>query len=119
MKSQGQSVQIHDKSVRKSRPTPPRLFRLRNGIFVRSLRQLLVRGGNRKTADADARRRLPVPGVFAQNRERSDAHNAVVKRHRVVGRATALNIVIAGLDPAIHPFQKMDTRVKPAYDGRF
>src|SRR6202521_4322817 len=25
-------------------------------------------------------------------------------------------IVIAGLDPAIHLFKKMDTRVKPAYD---
>jgi hypothetical protein len=28
--------------------------------------------------------------------------------------------VMAGLDPAIHPlqkFSKMDTRVKPAYDG--
>jgi hypothetical protein len=25
--------------------------------------------------------------------------------------------VIAGLDPAIHPSKKMDTRVKPAYDG--
>jgi len=25
--------------------------------------------------------------------------------------------VIAGLDPAIHPLRKMDTRVKPAYDG--
>jgi hypothetical protein len=25
--------------------------------------------------------------------------------------------VIAGLDPAIHPSKKMDTRVKPAYDA--
>jgi hypothetical protein len=25
-------------------------------------------------------------------------------------------LVIAGLDPAIHLFKKMDTRVKPAYD---
>jgi len=25
-------------------------------------------------------------------------------------------IVMAGLDPAIHPSKKMDTRVKPAYD---
>jgi hypothetical protein len=24
--------------------------------------------------------------------------------------------VIAGLDPAIHPFRKMDARVKPAHD---
>ena len=34
-----------------------------------------------------------------------------------------LPLVIAGLDPAIHPEQgrfakRMDTRVKPAYDGR-
>jgi hypothetical protein len=27
------------------------------------------------------------------------------------------HFVIAGLDPAIHPFQKMDARVKPAHDG--
>jgi hypothetical protein len=28
------------------------------------------------------------------------------------------SIVIAGLDPAIHPFRKkMDARVKPAHDG--
>jgi hypothetical protein len=27
-------------------------------------------------------------------------------------------LVIAGLDPAIHPFrEKMDARVKPAHDG--
>jgi hypothetical protein len=29
-----------------------------------------------------------------------------------------LNVVIAGLDPAIHPFRKkMDARVEPAHDG--
>jgi len=27
-----------------------------------------------------------------------------------------LKVVIAGLDPAIHPLRMMDTRVKPAYD---
>jgi hypothetical protein len=30
--------------------------------------------------------------------------------------AREFQIVIAGLDPAIHLFKKMDTRVKPAYD---
>jgi hypothetical protein len=30
-----------------------------------------------------------------------------------------LTVVIAGLDPAIHPFRKkMDARVKPGHDGR-
>jgi phosphomannomutase len=28
-----------------------------------------------------------------------------------------LKVVIAGLDPAIHPLRMMDTRVKPAYDA--
>jgi hypothetical protein len=27
-----------------------------------------------------------------------------------------IHLVIAGLDPAIHPFEKMDARVKPAHD---
>jgi hypothetical protein len=35
-------------------------------------------------------------------------------------RADLPNVVIAGLDPAIHPFEKeslmMDARVKPAHD---
>ena len=40
----------------------------------------------------------------------------------VCARATAVpgveSIVIAGLDPAIHPFRKkMDARVKPAHDS--
>jgi hypothetical protein len=67
MKLQERSVQIHDKSDRKYCLAPPRLFRLWNRVLVRAIRQLLVRGGNRKTADASRGRRLPVPGVFAQD----------------------------------------------------
>jgi len=29
-----------------------------------------------------------------------------------------MTIVIAGLDPAIHRFQKMDARDKPGHDGK-
>jgi hypothetical protein len=60
---------VHDKSVRNVRPgvAPPRLFRLRNGIHLRPLGTVLVRGGNRAAADADGWRGLPVPGVFAED----------------------------------------------------
>src|ERR1700744_3273635 len=83
MKSQGRSVQIHDKLVRKSRPTPPRLFCLRNRVFLRPFRQLLVRGRNRETADADRRRRLPVPGLSAEDGEcRATVIASVAKQSR-------------------------------------
>jgi hypothetical protein len=33
--------------------------------------------------------------------------------------ALAVHLVIAGLDPAIHPAKKMDARVKPAHDNPY
>src|SRR5262245_32239076 len=53
-----------------------------------------------------------------------------LRRARAMGRAVmqmraAIAVVIAGLDPAIHPLRKkflrrtMDPRVKPTGDGRF
>src|SRR5205814_7586037 len=56
----------HDKSVRKSGFAPPRLPALRNRIHLQPGRAMLVRGRVLSTADADRRRRLPVPGMFAQ-----------------------------------------------------
>jgi hypothetical protein len=37
-----------------------------NGIFLRAVRAVLVRGGNRGVADAGRRAGLPVPGLPAQ-----------------------------------------------------
>jgi hypothetical protein len=66
---------IHDKSVRKLRPdlAPPRLRRLRHGIFLRPVRTVLVRRGNAAAADAGRRRGLPVPRVFEEDGGRSIA----------------------------------------------
>jgi hypothetical protein len=58
---------IHDNPVRKSVRAPSRLSRLRHGIQLRPFGIVLVRGGNRQTADAGRQRRLPVPGLLAEN----------------------------------------------------
>jgi hypothetical protein len=59
---------VHDKSIRKSAAlAPPRLLRLRNGIYLRPVGTVLVRRGNRAAADANRPRRLPVPGLFAED----------------------------------------------------
>jgi hypothetical protein len=59
----------HDRSAakRKSWIAPPRLLRLRHGIFLRPVRIMLVRRGNRSPADAGRWRGLPVPGLFAED----------------------------------------------------
>jgi hypothetical protein len=61
---------VHDKSVRKSSCIlpPSRLFGMRNGIHLQPGGAMLVRRGNRPAADAIGRRRLPVPGLLAQER---------------------------------------------------
>jgi hypothetical protein len=41
---------------------------MRNGIHLRSIWQLLVRRGGRAKANADRRRRLPVPRLPAKGR---------------------------------------------------
>jgi hypothetical protein len=57
---------IHDKSDRNIELAPPRLLRLRNGIFLQSRGRLLVRGRSISLADAYRRERLPVPGLLAE-----------------------------------------------------
>jgi hypothetical protein len=59
---------VHDKFARESRPdlAPPRLRRLRHGIFVQPVGAVLVQRRNRTPADAGRRQRLPVPGLFAE-----------------------------------------------------
>jgi hypothetical protein len=69
---------LHGKSVRNSGPdlAPPRLRRLRGGIFLQPVRTVLVRRGNRAAADAGRRRGLPVPGVF----EEDGGENTIILR---------------------------------------
>jgi hypothetical protein len=79
MKTRRKFGSIHDKSVRKAGLAPPRLFRVRNGIYLQPGGAVLVRRGNRPAADAIRRRRLPVPGVFAEE------GGAIAGRHSAVG----------------------------------
>jgi hypothetical protein len=81
MKTRRRFGSIHDKSVRKSASAPPRLFTLRDAIHLRPDRFVLVRGGNRKAADAGRRRGLPVPGLLAED---DDAN--LGQRGRLKGR---------------------------------
>src|SRR5690242_6158375 len=57
---------LHDASDRTTDRPQPRLFRMWNGIQLRPLGGLLVRRGDGAAADADPRRRLPVPGLPAK-----------------------------------------------------
>src|SRR4051812_40561107 len=66
IRTKSQSDPIDDRPVANPGATPPRLPGLRNRIHLQSFRGLLVRGRNRAPADAGRRRRLPVPGLFAQ-----------------------------------------------------
>jgi hypothetical protein len=69
----------HDKSVRNRASAPPQLFRLRRRIYLQPVRDVLVHGRNRATADAGRRRRLLVPGLFAEDGG-GDKRFAVVMR---------------------------------------
>jgi hypothetical protein len=66
MKTRPKFGSIHDKCVRNTGLAPSRLSRMRNRIHLQPRGSVLVRRGNRPAADAIRRRRLPVPGLFAQ-----------------------------------------------------
>jgi len=58
---------MDDKSFSKSGIIPPLgLFPMRNGIHLQPVRAVLVRRGKCPAADAGGRRRLRVPGMFAE-----------------------------------------------------
>jgi len=69
IKSWPESSLFHDKSVRNPGVAPPRVLWLRDGIFLQPLRPLLVLRRILPPADAVECRRLPVPGLPAENGE--------------------------------------------------
>jgi hypothetical protein len=83
---------IHDKSVGNSGPglTPPRLRRLRHGIFMQPGRTVLVRRGDRAAADAGRRRGLPVPGVPEEDGEQNTIILNPSNPARVIGPAARI-----------------------------
>ena len=58
---------IDERSVGKSTLAPTGLLRLRNGIHLRLGGIVLVRGGSGAAADAIRWRRLPLPGLPAED----------------------------------------------------
>jgi HAD superfamily hydrolase (TIGR01509 family) len=66
LKTRSKSHPVHDKSVRNSALTPPRLRRLRHRIYLQPVGTVLVRRGRISPADAVGRQRLPVSGLPAQ-----------------------------------------------------
>jgi hypothetical protein len=71
----------HDKSFRNAAPAAPHLFRLRQRIHLRPVRDMLVRRRNRAPADAGRGRRLPVPELPAED-------DGATRRFAVMTRAT-------------------------------
>jgi hypothetical protein len=87
MKTERSFVSIHDKSFRNSALAPPCLFPMRNGIYLRAGRAVLVQGRNRAPADAAGWRglrmpRLPAQGSGAGEREGVIGKNAPLQRSR-------------------------------------
>src|SRR5260221_2580133 len=78
MKTQSPGAQIHDKSVRKQAIAPPRLRRLRHRVHLQPVGAVLVRGGGLSSADAIRWRRLPVPGLPAQEGSARRARGGVM-----------------------------------------
>jgi HAD superfamily hydrolase (TIGR01509 family) len=92
---------FHDKSVRKSAAAAPRLFRVRDGIFMRPVRYLLVHRGNREAADAGRRRRLPVPRLSAEDGDANCEH-----RDKLTDRWT-IKAVLLDMDGTLLDTEKL------------
>jgi len=80
MKTRSPSAPIHDKSVRKSAIAPPRLRRLRHRVHLQPVGAVLVRGARFSLADAIRWRRLPVPGLPAEEGSARRARGGIMTR---------------------------------------
>jgi hypothetical protein len=78
----------------RSQNRPPRaLVRMRNRILLRVVGAVLVRGRNRRAADAGCGRRLPVPPVLARGDSRQPCRNFIATITDVNTTETALEAI--------------------------